>query len=55
MNDGKPERKLLAGGFFGSITIIATWIVSLFGLDIPTEVGQAITVAMSSAAAWYTP
>ena len=53
--EAKPERKILAGGFFGSLTIILVWGMSLFGLDIPTEVGQAITVAMSSAAAWYTP
>ncbi len=53
--DSKTERKVIQGGMWGAVTIILTWMVSLVGLDIPTEVGQAFTVVLSSAAAWYTP
>jgi len=50
----RVERKVIQGGFWGAVTIVVTWFAHVFGLDIPTEIGQAITVITSTGAAYWT-
>ena len=48
----KPEPKVVAGGTAGAATIILIYIVGLFGIEMPAEVGSAITVLISFVAAY---
>jgi len=48
------ERKVIQGGFWGAVTIVVTWLAHVAGLNIPTEIGQAITVITSTGAAYWT-
>jgi hypothetical protein len=48
----RPSDKVLAGGTAGAATLVGVWIAGLFGLEVPVEVGIAISVLVSSAAGW---
>jgi len=58
-NERRVERKVIQGGFWGAVTIVLTWLAHVGlpyvgSIDIPTEIGQAITVITSTGAAYWT-
>ena len=61
MNEGKSERKVLKGGFWGAVTLIVVWIfegtmrIWFPEYQMPATVAQAWTIVFSTAGAWYTP
>lgn len=46
--------KVLAGGAAGAASIVLVWILSLFKVEVPVEVGMAITTLLASGAAYMT-
>jgi len=60
MNEGKTERKVIQGGFWGAVTVIVVWAFES-GMqfwfpeyNMPAPVAQAWTIVFSTAGAWYT-
>jgi putative flippase GtrA len=51
----QPSRKVSVGGLGGAAGIIVTWILVTVGLDVPAEVGAAISTIMGFAAAYIVP
>jgi putative flippase GtrA len=49
-----PTRKVAAGGSAGAITVVLVWLAGQFGLEVPGEVASAVTVLISTVAAWFT-
>ena len=49
------SSKVAAGGVTGAVTGILIWIVSLFGLEIPAEVGVYIATVLAFAAGYFMP
>jgi hypothetical protein len=50
------QRKVQAGALGGAVGIIIAWILSgPVGLDVPAEVGAAISTVCSFALAWLIP
>ncbi len=47
------EKKVFAGGAAGAVTVVLVWGAGMFGLDIPGEVASAVTVLISTSAAWF--
>lgn len=47
-----PTSKVIAGGAAGAVSIVLVWVAGLFGLEVPAEVASAVTVLLSSAAAY---
>lgn len=47
-----PTAKVAAGAGAGAATILLVWVANLCGLDVPAEVASAVTVLLSTAAAW---
>jgi hypothetical protein len=48
----KPQPKVVAGGAAGAVSVILVWAVGLAGLEVPAEIASAVTVLISSAAAY---
>lgn len=48
----RPTRKVGAGALAGAVTIIGVWIAGQFGLDVPGEVGSAITTVLTFGASY---
>ena len=44
--------KVVAGGFAGAFSIVLVYVASLFGLDVPDYVAQAVTVLLAGAAGY---
>jgi hypothetical protein len=47
-----PQAKVWAGGAAGALTVVLVYVAGLFGLDVPAEVASAVTVLISSGAAY---
>ena len=47
-----PQPKVIAGGAAGSLTIILVYVAGLCGVEVPAEVASAVTVLISTAAAY---
>lgn len=52
-----PSKTVTTGGAAGAAVIIIVWLIGAIwpGVDIPAEVSAAMTVIISSAAAWIVP
>jgi hypothetical protein len=50
-----PTPKVVAGGAAGALTVILVWVARLIGLDVPPEVAAAVTLLLTSGAAYLTP
>lgn len=52
----KPTTKVVAGALAGALSIILTWAVKQYGhIDIPGEVGAAITTVLSAVVSYMVP
>lgn len=50
-----PNRKVMAGGLAGALTIILIWAVQSFStVVVPGEVGSAITAVLSFIVSYFT-
>lgn len=47
-----PTSKVAAGGAAGALTVVLVWALGAAGVDIPAEVASALTVLLSTAAAY---
>ena len=47
--------KIQAAGWAGSVSVLIVYIVSLFGVDVPTEAAQALTVLVAVVAGYLKP
>ena len=47
-----PQTKVIAGGAAGAASIILVYVAGLCGLDVPAEVASAVTVLLSTGAAY---
>lgn len=47
-----PAPKVVAGTAAGALTVILVWVAGLLGLDVPAEVAAAVTVLLSTGAAY---
>ena len=47
-----PQAKVIAGGAAGAASIVLVYAAGLFGLDVPGEVASALTVLISTGAAY---
>lgn len=47
-----PTSKVAAGGAAGSLTVVLVWVLGELGLDITAEVASALTVLLSTGAAY---
>jgi hypothetical protein len=47
-----PQTKVVAGGAAGAASILVVYVAGLFGLDVPPEAASALTVLISTAAAY---
>lgn len=45
--------KVAAGGIAGAASIVVVYVASLFGLDVPDYVAQAVTVLFAGLAGYY--
>lgn len=50
-----PQPKVVAGGAAGAAAILIVYVASLFGLEVPGEVGAALAALLSFAAAYLKP
>jgi hypothetical protein len=48
-----PTSKVGAGGAAGAVTVVLVYILSKFHLDVPGEVGSAVTVILSFLASYF--
>ncbi len=55
MNTTLGPAKAVSAGFFGALTIVVVWVAKAAGIEVPSEVAQALTVLTSTAATWFTP
>ena len=46
--------KVVNAGVAGAASIVLVWLLSLANVDVPTEVGMALTVLISGGAGWFT-
>jgi hypothetical protein len=47
-----PQTKVVAGGAAGALSVLVVYVAGLFGLDVPAEAASALTVLISSGAAY---
>lgn len=47
-----PTSKVAAGGAAGALTIVLVWLLGALGVDITAEVASALTVLLSTSAAY---
>lgn len=56
MDGNTPTRKVQVGVLGGAIGVIITWILSSgAGMDVPAEVGGAISTVCGGVLAWLVP
>ena len=48
----KPTPKVAVGGAAGAVTVVLVWAAGLFGVEVPPEVASAVTVLISTGAAY---
>jgi hypothetical protein len=48
-----PVAKVWAGGAAGAAALVIVYVVGLFGIAVPAEVASALTVLLSSGAAYW--
>lgn len=46
--------KVVNAGAAGAASIVLVWVLSLFGIEVPVEVGMAFTVLITAGVAWLT-
>lgn len=49
------NAKVQVGAAAGAATVVLVWAASLAHVDVPPEVASAVTVLISTAAAWLKP
>lgn len=54
-NSYVPNAKVASGSVAGAVTIVLVWVAALLGLEIPTEVAQAITILIGFGVAYLVP
>lgn len=47
-----PTSKVAAGGAAGALTVVLVWLAGKVGLDLTPEVASALTVLLSTGAAY---
>ena len=47
-----PQGKVVAGGAAGALSVLIIYVAGLFKLEVPAEAASALTVLISSAAAY---
>lgn len=56
MNGALEIHPKVAGGTLaGSLTLIVVWILGLFGVAVPLEIGMAFTLLFTFAGGWLAP
>jgi len=53
--EAKPKPKVAAGTLAGALTVMAVWIASLFGAEIPGFVAAAMVTILGFIVAWFVP
>ena len=48
----EPSPKVTAAALAGAGTVIVVWLVGLAGVEVPPEVGSALTVLLMGGAGW---
>lgn len=48
-----PTSKVAAGGTAGAVTVVLVYILNKFHLDVPGEVGSAMTVILSFMTSYF--
>jgi putative flippase GtrA len=48
-----PTSKVAAGGTAGAVTVVLVYILNKFHLDVPGEVGSALTVILSFVTSYF--
>lgn len=48
----KPQPKIAAAGIGGAVAVVAVWLMTLFGLDVPPEVAVALGAVLSFGAGY---
>jgi putative flippase GtrA len=48
-----PTRKVGSGALAGAVTVIAVWIIDLFGVEVPPEVASAITLILMFVTSYF--
>lgn len=48
-----PTSKVTAGGTAGAVTVVLVYVLNKFHLDVPGEVGSALTVILSFVASYF--
>lgn len=51
-NSITPTSKTTAAGATGAAAIVIVWLLAQFGVEMPGEVGAAVAVLLTVAAAW---
>ena len=49
MGNATPTRKVTGAAAGGAAGVVVVWIIGLFGVDVPGEVGAALSTVMSFA------
>ena len=49
------DRKVQAATLGGALGVIITWVLVTLGLDVPAEVGAAISTACAAVAGFFVP
>jgi hypothetical protein len=49
------HRKVQAGAIGGALGIIVVWILESLGVDVPSEVGAAISTVIGATLGWLVP
>ena len=47
--------KIASAGAAGALTVVLVWVLSLFGVEIPSEVAAAVTIIIAFAAGYIRP
>lgn len=51
----KPVAKISAAALGGAVSTLLLWVLALYGVDAPAEVGAALATLVAVAAGYLTP
>lgn len=49
-----PTSKVTAAGVGGAVAVLISWVLGLFGIDLPPEAAAAIALLLSAGAGYVT-
>lgn len=55
MSNATPTPKVAAGGAAGAASILIVWLLSMFGVEVPSEAAAALATLLGFAAAYMVP